>query len=366
MLAVGLLVAGLLASAEAMDDSWTPTFSWDDDADLNPKPVDINPPKEVKLGQEVEHNPQVENMVAKAEERVAPDINCKFAHNANQAACEAYGEHSPVCTGAQMQYVMKCGSWVPQKLYHKNQPEQMETSSLLPEEPVASAEAMSEELHMETLLETSEEARIRSDELVTKEKANEAAMKNAPESAEKLAMTNTLKNQTSPPPGEPTLEQRIEPVLLGCHVKHSEAVLNCKKTIAKKYLEFRAAEKVEQMPEGEAEEAAAPAAQELGSTNEINRVYTEAMGALASVKARKRMGISAALVKKAVQNNPMDLATETELPSLEENSFDSASVSEAYAHDETFDEADPLARSRDIESAALGNVPFLKDRTAEA
>jgi len=38
----------------------------------------------------------------------AEDTACTEKHEANQHACLAYGEHSPICTGAQAQYLMQC------------------------------------------------------------------------------------------------------------------------------------------------------------------------------------------------------------------------------------------------------------------
>jgi hypothetical protein len=334
---------------EYTDASWEPQFQWDDN-DFHPTPVDINPPPVVKLGQEVEHNAQVEKMVATAKAKLAPDLDCKRAYAANQAACDAYGEHSPVCTGAQTQYVMKCGASA--ELYTKET-----NADLMPEEKLTGydvdvSKQTSSELDEQLLLQMKEGTRT-GNELVVKEQANEQAMKTAPESAEKQAFHQSMDNSTSAPI-EPSLKSRVEPVLMGCNVKHLQAKMNCKKAIAEKYQEFRAGEKVQQMPE---ESSAVSNNDELGSTAQIDKVYNEAMTALAAVKAKKKLGLTSATIMQSSRNDPMDVSA---MPSV--NSFDSAEASERFAQDELFDEADPISRATDIESEALGTVPFAEFR----
>merc|ERR1719197_2310421 len=123
--------AELVQATGSMDDvSWNPGMGWDVDLPLEhhellkhgmlSKPTNADPvPMQNYLHSTAEQQYVASKVAAAKAKLLGPGVDCSKAHAANQYACDAYGEHSPVCTGSQTQYVLSCGSSAPRPLFHK-------------------------------------------------------------------------------------------------------------------------------------------------------------------------------------------------------------------------------------------------------
>ena len=119
-----------------------------------------------------------------------PKTTCGKKHIANKHICKAYGVHSPICTGAQTQYVLQCGSEQPQPL-------------------------------------------IKEQEISLGESSYSSGSSAAPvaKATEKVVV-----------PPEQTLKEHMAPALLVCQVEVDRAKLQCKKAVTGAYTKFKAAE----------------------------------------------------------------------------------------------------------------------------
>merc|ERR1711871_458913 len=142
-----LVLLGTLASADASEDktvapgsdlSWDKGYNSDNGVDayaqgefmhgMLRQPTDADPPTRTHVVEQTAEEQFVDKKVQQAKAKMlGTKSDCTQAHEANQYACDAYGEHSPVCTGAQTQYVMKCGASA--QLYNKEA-----NADLMPEE----------------------------------------------------------------------------------------------------------------------------------------------------------------------------------------------------------------------------------------
>ena len=108
-------------------------------------------------------------------------------HHANMHVCKVYGAHSPICTGAQTQYVLQCAH-EPRPLY-KEEPE-----------------------------------------------LGESAYSSGYASGGGAAAAKVVV------PPEETLRDHMTPALMVCQVELDKSKLMCKKAVTKAYREFKAAE----------------------------------------------------------------------------------------------------------------------------
>jgi len=221
-----------------------------------------------------------------------PQINCGKAHAANQVACDAYGEHSPVCTGSQASYLLKCGSYQPKALYKQKPMGHSAFLSLLQEQTG----------------------------IALKQPSNSS---------------NSTVEVEMPEPLKP-LKAILEGVLMSCQKHQTESKAICKKSIADKYIEYRKDTGGPPPPpeEDDSVERISEMGEELGSEAGIDRIYKYAMNTLVAHKKKanlKKKGASPSVV-------PAD---------------DVATAAKLAQTDEFFDEMDPLKRIADVEDMAF-------------
>lgn len=292
---------GLLGSGEAAA-GWTDISLGEDDL-FSPVP-DVNAED---LGESASEKAYVDAKVAAARPLLSPaaGIDCAKAHAANTYACDVYGEHSPVCTGSQAQYVMSCGNHQPRPLYHSSKHSDGAASpkatSLLQEEE---SSYLSDDI---TLWNPDADKAIANDANNNKPEALAAAQK-AQRKAEK-AHQQAFSNSTNSTKGQ-TLQDVLTKQLEKCDHEQQKAILGCHKNVATEYKAFRKGnpskstkKKSAEGEQGESEsidddvtqiqEETEQSAdeQELGSASEIESLYTEAISALRREKRAQQKGL---------------------------------------------------------------------------
>jgi len=192
----------------------------------------------------------------------AAPIDCRKAHVANQFACYAYGEHSPVCTGSQTQYVLKCGSQ-PKTLY------KMKKGLSDQDQHTAFLALLQEQTGM-----------VPPTALVQLGEGNG--------NASNSTNTTHYAAHLGPKPQDlKTLKEILEPMLIGCQRHHDEAKAACKKSISDGYIAFKANPGGEELAEDDSVEKIDE--KDLGSDEGVDRIYKQAMRAYNAQRRQRKM-----------------------------------------------------------------------------
>merc|ERR1711871_90903 len=350
-----LVLLGTLASADASEDktvapgsdsSWGNGYHWDNGMDaytqdefkdgMLREPTDADPPTRTHVVEQTAEEQFVDKKVQQAKAKMlGTKSDCTQAHEANQYACDAYGEHSPVCTGAQTQYVLQCGSITPRPLFHKAKAAKKHLDmtdlvrndiSLIQEEDIDSA-----------LLEQEPSGTMDADAI------KEAAEKNKPESLEEAMINNaTVTNRP-----DRTLEGDLEPVLLACQVKHDAAKLQCKKNVVAGYLTFKEANA--DPSDERAKEEYMKEKSELGDTVELNKLYQQAMSSLKKAK----LGLPEV---HPITSDSLDAISSAFGGGKNPNTDITRRAVQFAQQDQMFAETDPAFREKEVEEMAVGSI----------
>jgi len=245
----------------------------------------------------------------------AKQLNCGKAHAANQYACDAYGEHSPVCTGSQAQYVLRCGASQPKPLF--------------------SQQVTNERLRARFLSLLQEQTGVAPP--THKLLGDGAATPNAHTSMTGMnSTTNSTTNSTGKPAPMKSLQEVLEPILVGCQKYHDQAKSTCKQSVADGYLDFKS-DAPSSGEQGE-DDTVQQISDDLGSSAGIDRVYARAMD-----EFHRQTNDN---VKQ--QQNPAPPA-------------DDVSAAAKFANDELFDHLRTFKHIPDVEEMAVGDDESLAD-----
>jgi len=340
VLVLGLVYAACLVVCAADEDITTPIFSWDKQASILPStPTDASPPR---LGETASWSEK--SYVASKVAAATTGIDCGKAHEANQAACDAYGEHSPVCTGSQTQYVLQCGH-IPKPLFstgahlQKTMDVPKASTASLNHPGMGTDESFDQSVF---LIEEEEVALSLSGEHSAESNSTAPA---SIESTEKQQAANSG-NITMHTTGL-TLKMVTEPVLVKCKSRLTQAKMACEQKVAAGFLAWREGKAAGNSTVSEFKE-------ELGSSAKVQSVYDEAMEALRSDPSQMASNIDVTLPGQYNTMNAISAATSISLPSIPDvPELRKADDSSAAASD-VFDDIDPSFRQSEEAKIALG------------
>jgi len=267
-----------------------------------------------------------------AKKTPARKINCGKAHVANQYACDAYGEHSPVCTGSQVQYVLKCGH-VPKPLFS-----QQDTNERL--------------MAHRFLSMVQEQTGVAPP--THKLLGDNAAMGGSNRTS------NSTSNSTEKPVPMKSQEEILAPILVGCQRDHDQAKYDCKKSVDDGYMAFKSGNlsgaplcgtftcgdtQVEPCPpcassdeQGE-DDTVQKISDDLGSAGGIDRVYSRAIDAF----------------HRQTKHNAKQQLKRVAPPS------EDVAAAAKFANDELFDHLRTFKHVPNVEEMAVGDDESLAD-----
>jgi len=169
-----------------------------------------------------------DNAAFSAGDQVAPTSNqCFKKHHANMHVCKAYGVHSPICTGAQTQYVLQCAD-EPRPLYKEEPKEEVELGE------------------------------------------SDSSYASYSSGGSYSSSSGKAKAATVVVPPEETLREHMSPALMVCQVEIDKSKLSCKKAVSQAYQEFKAAEDAVK-PKSELAET------RDGDEDVVSKLYDEAL-----------------------------------------------------------------------------------------
>merc|ERR1711871_744959 len=354
-----LVLLGTLASADASEDktvapgsdlSWDKGYNWDNGVDayaqgefmhgMLRQPTDADPPTRTHVVEQTAEEQFVDKKVQQAKAKMlGTKSDCTQAHEANQYACDAYGEHSPVCAGAQTQYVLQCGSITPRPLFHKAKAVKQHLGMMdLSAGVVTNGISLIQEEDIDSALLGQEPSGTMDADAI-----KEAAEKNKPESLEKAMINNaTVTNRP-----DRTLEGDLEPVLLACQVKHDAAKLQCKKNVVAGYLTFKEANA--DPSDERAKEEYMKEKSELGDTVELNKLYQQAMSSLKKAK----LGLPEV---HPITSDSLDAISSAFGGGKNPNTDITRRAVQFAQQDQMFAETDPAFREKEVEEMAVGSI----------
>merc|ERR1711998_320010 len=159
-------------------------------------------------------------------------LNCAKAGVANKHACDAYGRHSPICTGAQAQYVLQCGGAKGSDPLMKKLDLGRQFDAFRPGSVDTSMIGLDLDTNMVPLelLQEQEKLLSRGGQSPDEYADQQANIAESQDDSNSTATERTT---------ERTLHTDLEPVLLGCDIEIEKVHVQCKKDVVSGYLEWK-------------------------------------------------------------------------------------------------------------------------------